>query len=75
MDLLRWQRPGEVTTDPAEAVVVADVEEGVLVRVRYSDIAILVSRWAWADFLAAADAGEYDATLPSAEEALGMTGA
>ncbi len=75
MALLRWQHPSEVTTDPADAVEIADVAEGVLLKVRSSDIAILVSRWAWADFLAAADAGEYDATLPSAEEVLRLVDA
>ncbi len=70
MDLLQWQRPSEVNTDVADAVEVADTADGVLLRVSSSDITILVSRWAWADFLGAADAGEYDATLPSAREVL-----
>ncbi len=68
--LLQWQRPSEVNTDAADAVEVADTAEGVLLRVSSCDTAILISRWAWADFLGAADAGEYDATLPSAREVL-----
>ncbi len=70
MDLLQWQRPSEVNTGAAEAVEIADTEEGVLLRISSSDTAILISRWAWADFLGAADAGEYNATLPSAKEVL-----
>jgi hypothetical protein len=70
MAVLQWQRPSEVNTDVADAVEIADVAEGVLLRISASDIAILISRWAWADFMAAAGAGEYDATLPSTREVL-----
>ncbi len=70
MDNLQWQRPSEVNTDAADVVEIADTDEGVLLRTASSDIAILVSRWAWNDFLGAVDAGEYNATLPSAKEIL-----
>jgi hypothetical protein len=70
MDVLQWQRPSEVNTDAADAVEIADTAEGVLLRVSSEETSILVSRWAWADFLAAADAGEYNATLSSAREVL-----
>jgi hypothetical protein len=70
MDPLQWQRPSEVNTDEGDAVEIADTEEGVLLRVSSGDDSVVISRWAWADFLAAADAGEYNATLPSAREVL-----
>jgi hypothetical protein len=66
--VLQWQRPSEPTTDPADAVEIAITEEGIRMRNRTGEI--LIDRWAWGDLLAAADAGEYDATLPSAKEAL-----
>jgi hypothetical protein len=66
MVVLQWQRPSEVNVDAADAVEIADTAEGVLLRTSASDTAVLISRGAWVDFMAAADAGEYDATLPSA---------
>jgi hypothetical protein len=65
---LQWQRPSETTTDPTDVVEVADTAEGV--RLRNESGEVLIDRWAWADFLAAANAGEYNATLPSAKEVL-----
>jgi hypothetical protein len=52
-------------------VEIADTEDGVLFRVHPTgEFAFLISRWAWADFLAAVAAGEYDTTLPRVEDRL-----
>jgi hypothetical protein len=71
MDRLEWQRPGEVHTDDGHAVEIIDGEDGVVLR--YSgtpDETVTIPRWAWADFMAETERGEYRDTLPSAREVL-----
>lgn len=74
MNQIPWQRPSKIGPAATDVVEVADTDDGVLLRIYPGDLAFLISRWAWADFLTAVNAGEYDTTLPGAEECLRLLG-
>lgn len=69
MNRMEWQRPSEVHTDDGHAVEIADTEEGVVLRYSENDTeCVVIPRWAWADFVAAIEGGEFREILPSARE-------